>query len=236
MIEDCAHFNLEIQFLFINYLNFNVMAIFDSNLLGKVTKSVGNVTMCYTNKRNIAKAKVFKRKDKPTPEILDQRARMKVLVQLSRRLLAVIRKGFVGAGNGTTSNAFVKANVGAVSVAEGHVATMEFEQMKVATGILDVPVVTATYSADTSKYLFEQEENNDENANALANDKVYAVLFETMLKRLKIVALRDRGESGSTSFGLPKGWDNTKVVAYCFATSKNGMLVSDSDYLDIEGA
>lgn len=210
------------------------MAIFDSNLLGKVTKSVGNVTMCYTNKKNIAKAKVFKRKDKPTSEILDQRARMKVLVQLARRLLAVIRKGFEGAGNGTTSNAFVKENMGAVSVAEGHVATMEFEQMKVAAGILNVPEVTATYSADTSKYLFEQEGDEDEDALSLANDKVYAVLFETVLKRLKIVALRDRGESGSTSLPLPKNWDNTKVVAYCFATSKNGKLVSDSDYLSIE--
>ncbi len=210
------------------------MAIFDSNLLGKVTKSVGNVTMCYTNKKNIAKAKVFKRKDKPTSEILDQRARMKVLVQLARRLLAVIRKGFEGAGNGTTSNAFVKENMGAVSVAEGHVATMEFEQMKVAAGILNVPEVTATYSADTSKYLFEQEGDEDEDALSLANDKVYAVLFETELKRLKIVALRDRGESGSTSLPLPKNWDNTKVVAYCFATSKNGKLVSDSDYLSIE--
>ena len=210
------------------------MAIFDSNLLGKVTKSVGNVTMCYTNKKNIAKAKVFKRKDKPTSEILDQRARMKVLVQLARRLLAVIRKGFEGAGNGTTSNAFVKENMGAVSVAEGHVATMEFEQMKVAAGILNIPEVTATYSADTSKYLFEQEGDEDEDALSLANDKVYAVLFETELKRLKIVALRDRGESGSTSLPLPKNWDNTKVVAYCFATSKNGKLVSDSDYLSIE--
>ena len=69
------------------------MAKFDSYLLGKVTNSVGNVTMCYTNKQNIAKAKIFSRKDKPTPEILDQRAKMKVLVQLSRRLLPVIRKG-----------------------------------------------------------------------------------------------------------------------------------------------
>lgn len=223
-----------VSFLFINYLNFVVMAIFDSNLLGKVTKSVGNVTMCYTNKKNIAKAKVFKRKDKPTSEILDQRARMKVLVQLARRLLAVIRKGFEGTGNGTTSNAFVKENMGAVSVAEGHVATIEFEQLKVASGILRVPEVTATYSAETSKYLFEQAGDEDEDAFSLVNDKVYAVLFETALKRLKIVALRDRGESGSTSFPLPKNWDTTKVVAYCFATSKNGKLVSDSDYLSIE--
>ena len=222
------------SFLFINYVNFVVMAIFDSNLLGKVTKSVGNVTMCYTNKKNVAKAKVFKRKDNPTPEILDQRARMKVLIQLARRLLAVIRKGFKGVGGGTTSNAFVKANMGAVSVTEGHVATMEFERMKVAEGWLEVPEISVTYSADTSKYQFEQEANEDEYANSLVDDRVYAVLFETALKRLKIVTLRNRGESGSTSFALPKGWDNSKVVAYCFATSKNGSQVSDSEYLIIE--
>jgi len=64
---------------------------------------------------------------------------------------------------------------------------------------------------------------------------VYVVLFETALQWLKIVALRDRGESGGTSFPLPKKWDNTKVVAYCFATSKNGKLVSDSDFLAIGG-
>ena len=92
------------------------MAKFNSYLLGKVKKSVGNVTMCYTNKQNIAKAKIFSRKDNPTPEMLDQRAKMKVLVQLSRRLIPVIRKGFVGMGNGTTSNAFVKVNQAAVEV------------------------------------------------------------------------------------------------------------------------
>ena len=50
------------------------MAEFNSYLLGKVTKSVGNITLVYTKRKNIAKAKVFKRKDNPTPEILEQRA------------------------------------------------------------------------------------------------------------------------------------------------------------------
>ena len=80
------------------------MAKFDSYLLGKVTKTLGNVTMCYTNKQNIAKAKIFSRRDNPTPEMLDQRAKMKVLVQLSRRLIPVIRKGFVGMGRETRGN------------------------------------------------------------------------------------------------------------------------------------
>ena len=76
------------------------MAEFNSYLLGKARKSVGNITLCYTRGKNIAKAKVFSRKDNSTPEILAQRARMKALVQLSRQLLPVIRKGFAGIGRG----------------------------------------------------------------------------------------------------------------------------------------
>ena len=209
------------------------MAKFNSYLLGKVTKSVGNVTMCYMNKQNIARAKIFSRKDNPTPKVLDQRARMKVLIELSHCLLPVIRKGFTGVGNGTTSNAFVSTNMGAVSVDEKHVATMDYERMAVSFGELDVPVVSVTYGAETSKYLFEQEAQEEESGYALSDDLVYAVLFETVLKRVKMVALRNRGESGSTSFALPGGWDNTKVQAYCFATSVNGRLVSGSRNLVI---
>ena len=82
------------------------MAEFNSYLLGKARKSVGNITLCYTRGKNIAKAKVFSRKDNPTPEVLAQRAKMKALVQLSRQLLPVIRKGFVGIGKGSAANAF----------------------------------------------------------------------------------------------------------------------------------
>ena len=108
------------------------MAKFDSYLLGKVTKTLGNVTMCYMNKQNIARVRIFSRKDKPTSEMLDQRARMKVLIELSRFLLPVVQKGFVGIGNGTTSNAFVAKNMKAVDVDEKHVATVDYERLKMA--------------------------------------------------------------------------------------------------------
>ena len=71
------------------------MAKFDSYLLGKVTKTLGNVTMCYMNKQNIARARIFSRKDKPTSDVLDQRARMKVLIEFCCRLY---RKGSWGSG------------------------------------------------------------------------------------------------------------------------------------------
>lgn len=209
------------------------MAKFDSYLLGKVTNSVGNVTMCYTNKQNIAKAKIFSRKDKPTPEILDQRAKMKVLVQLSRRLLPVIRKGFVGIGRGTTSNAFVKENLVAVETDEKHVATIMFDRVKLSKGLLNPPKVSATYASENKTFAFEQTMEKDEDGYAFGDDKVYVVLLETVLSRSKIVALRDRSESGNMSYALPEDWDEANVKVYCFATLKNGSAVSDSRYLTV---
>ena len=146
------------------------MAEFNSYLLGKVTKSVGNITLVYTKRKNIAKAKVFKRKDNPTPEILEQRAKMKTLVQFGRRILPVVRKGFAGVGRGA-----------------GSVATIDYGRLLLASG----------------------------------------------LQRVRIVALNNRGVAGETEYALPEEWEASKVEAYCFATSPNGRMVSDSMHLTV---
>ena len=106
------------------------MAKFNSYLLGKVRKSVGNITTCIFNKENIAKAKIFSRKDVKTPEILAQRAKMKAIVSIARKLLPVIRKGFVGVGRGTTSNAFTSLNMSRIEVDEKYSATVDFERLR----------------------------------------------------------------------------------------------------------
>ena len=163
------------------------MAEFNSYLLGKVTKSVGNITLVYTKRKNIAKAKVFKRKDNPTPEILEQRAKMKTLVQFGRRILPVVRKGFAGVGRGTAFNAFVALNMDKVSFGAGSVATIDYGRLLLASG----------------------------------------------LQRVRIVALNNRGVAGETEYALPEEWEASKVEAYCFATSPNGRMVSDSMHLAV---
>ena len=163
------------------------MAEFNSYLLGKVTKSVGNITLVYTKRKNIAKAKVFKRKDNPTPEILEQRAKMKTLVQFGRRILPVVRKGFAGVGRGTAFNAFVALNMDKVSFGAGSVATIDYGRLLLASG----------------------------------------------LQRVRIAALNNRGVAGETEYALPEEWEASKVEAYCFATSPNGRMVSDSMHLTV---
>ena len=200
----------------------NIMAKFNSYLLGKVRKSVGNITTCIFNKENIAKAKIFSRKDVKTPEILAQRAKMKAIVSIARKLLPVIRKGFVGVGRGSTSNAFTSLNISRVEVDEKY------------TGPLYTPKVSVSYDESTKMYSFTQEMQDDEGDGfSCASDKVYAALYETALSRTKLVTLRERGENGSTSVSLPEDWDPAKVHAYCFATSKNGRMASDSRHLAI---
>lgn len=211
------------------------MAIFNSYLLGKARKSVGNITLCYRNLKNIAQAKVFSRRDNPTPEILEQRARMKVLVQLGRRLLVVVRKGFVGIGKGTTSNAFVALNMGAVSVDGSMVGTVEYTRLKVASGILDVPKVTVSCTPEGNSYSFSQDgEEETEEGLCSAEDRVYAVFIEEATSKVKLLQLKNRGEGGISSFTLPDGWGTEGIHVYCFAVSKNGKMASDSVYQTVE--
>ena len=209
------------------------MAKFNSYLLGRVTKSVGNVTMCYMNKQNVARAKIFARKDNPSPEVLVQRAKMKALIELSRWLLPVVQKGFRGIGNGTTSNAFVSLNMGCVSVGEDYAVTVDYTRLLVATGIRNTPKVSVTYDSDTNKYFFEQESEKADEGYAASDDLVYAVLYETEAQRSRLVALRVRGESGSTSYPLPENWSEENVKAYCFAMKKNGKVCSNSVSLTV---
>ena len=210
------------------------MAIFNSYLLGKVRKSVGNITTCIVKGTNIVKAKIFSRKDVQTPEILTQRAKMKALGELSRKWLPVIRKGFVGVGNGTTSNAFVSMNMEAVTVDENYTPTIDFTRLICASGVLYAPNVSVSYDAENASYLFHQEMQDDEGDGfSCENDKVFGVLYENGLKRVRLVSLKSRGETGDTTVPLPTNWEMSNVCAYCFSTSKNERMASDSTYLPI---
>jgi len=39
--------------------------------------------------------------------------------------------------------------------------------------------------------------------------------------------------AGETEYALPEEWEASKVEAYCFATSLNGRMVSDSMHLTV---
>ena len=132
------------------------MAEFNSYLLGKARKSVGNLTIVYAKGKNIVRAKVFGRKDNPTPEVLMQRMRVRLLGRFARRILPVIRKGFAGVGKGTAYNAFMAANMKQVTVDEDMTGSIDFETLQLASGLLYTPRVEVTCEEDPVVYRFVQ--------------------------------------------------------------------------------
>lgn len=210
------------------------MAKFNSYLLGRVTKSVGNVTMCYSRRNNVARAKVFLRKDTKTPEILTQRAKMKALSGLVKKMLPVVRRGFPTTATLLGNNEFVRINMAAVLVDEDYLATVDYERLLCADGEVYTPKVSVAYSAGTEEFTFTQQSQLEkEDGFSMPDDKVYGVLLETNLLRSRLVRLKTRGEDGDTAYPLPDDWDASRVEAYCFATTYNGRSASPSRYLEI---
>ena len=200
------------------------MAEFNSYLLGKARKSVGNLTIVYAKGKNIVRAKVFGRKDNPTPEVLMQRMRVRLLGRFARRILPVIRKGFAGVGKGTAYNAFMAANMKQVTVDEDMTGSIDFETLQLASGLLYTPRVEVTCEEDPVVYRFVQTAEEAEEG--------FAAL-ETALQRVRLVALKNRGIAGETEVPLPDGWNAAKVNVYCFVMSGNERMVSDSIFLPV---
>ena len=74
----------------------------------------------------------------------------------------------------------------AVEVDGDYNATIDYPRLRVASGIQITPKVTATYVAGDGQYDFTVEAQDEEEGFALTDDKVYAVLYESVLKRTRL--------------------------------------------------
>ncbi|WP_065220053.1 MULTISPECIES: DUF6266 family protein [Butyricimonas] len=208
------------------------MAIFDPFIFKNLRKSLGNITLCKYNDVNVMKTKITQRHDPGTPAVLAQRARMREAGKLSQIFAPALQKGFVKHRLKNRFNAFTSENMAALEVDEAYQVTIHHEQLKCSAGILVTPKVQATLNTESGKIIFEQQEQT-QGAFCLPTDTVFAVVYEPLCRTVEIVSLRDRGESGSTSFTLPGDWDAEKVHIYCFATNKNGSIASNTLYLPL---
>ena len=102
-----------------------------------------------------------------------------------------------------------------------------------ASGLLYTPRVEVTCEGTPQVYRFVQTAEEAEEGFAALDDKVYGVLLETALQRVRLVALKNRGVAGETEVPLPAEWNADKVNVYCFAVSRNERIVSDSVFLPL---
>ena len=162
-----------------------------------------------------------------------QRAKLALLVGLAQGFPDVYAVGFPDPRNGATScNAFVAANMQAVSVDDDYVATMNYEQLACsANKKRKTPAVTVSFAENA--YSFNQTPQTNYYGLAKPDDLVYAVLFEKALGESALIPLKSRGEGGLSTFDLPDDWDSSQVMAYAFATSADGKRTSATVNLSI---
>ncbi len=110
---------------------------------------------------------------------------------------------------------------------------VDFSRLLVSYGRLLKGKVTVTLDRAARKLRFNQEANVVDGADCYADDKAYAVVFDTTNEYCLLVTLRERGESGSTSTALDEEYDLDNLAIYTFMTTRSGKQTSTSQYLTL---
>ncbi|MEG2341057.1 MAG: DUF6266 family protein [Odoribacter sp.] len=207
------------------------MAIFESFLLGNLNQKLANLVMFRSRGKGVVRGKPLNVKNPRTPSQLTQRAKMKLLIDLSRHFSPIIRSSFVEHPHAeTVYNTFVRVNMPNVVVDSAFQATLEFSDILCANGILEKPDVTAT--SDEVGLVFKQEAQTADGTMAM-DDVVYVGLYETVQKSARLVQIGERGSAHSIEYLMPKHWIKTNIQIYAFAVSKSKRHSSSTLYVTL---
>ncbi|HIX03140.1 MAG TPA: hypothetical protein H9863_03365 [Candidatus Odoribacter faecigallinarum] len=211
------------------------MAIFESFLLGNVTKSVSNLTMYIAKGVNVVRGKPLKIHNPRTNKQKTQRAKMKALMELVPNFVPVLPYGYPKtAGFVRAQNCFVQDNMAAVTVDDiSFEATVNFEQLVCSSGHLKAPVVSLSIDAASRSMTFTQSIQQPM-LTVDPTDVAWVVGYEKALGEVALYELGNRATGGEFPFELPEDWDVEQCVFYLFARNVAGTDVSRTVYLEAE--
>lgn len=180
------------------------MAIFRSPIFNVLKNKLANTVMYQRASQGIMRSNPGTIRNPRTPEQLTQRAKMKLLVDLSRRFGPVISIGFASrAGRQSVYNVFVSANMSQVTVDENFEADIDFSKILCSAGRIDMPDITASLPEDGNKIVLALEAQ-EATGTAAADDCVYAGFYETVQKSSRLLKIGERRTAASAEFVLPK--------------------------------
>ncbi len=198
----------------------------------KLKKSAGEQTFCQRKGKTIAKMKIDENKSNTLPQ-QKQRARWKTLSELEALFDTVSIVGFPERPrNLTYHNAFMQANLDAVSVDDELKTSVDYAKVLCAKGRLTVPVTTVTYDANARQLSFVHQAER-KGRNKQESDMLYAAVAEKALGETELAELNRRGDSDPATFTLPEGWSKDELEVYVFMLSENGRKASDSKHLEL---
>lgn len=205
------------------------MAIFESALFSKLRKSVGNITMYELNGENIVRGKSYKR-DIKSPAQLAQRARMKKVKKLSYDLWMALHTGFPAENRSMSINKFVSRNIGLMNPDEEYRVTYDVRQLKLSSGELLAPKVTAVIDRESNTVTFTQE-HQPLRPLAPDDDRVYGVVWGRESRKTQVFPLQLRCEPGSTTVQLHESILKYPLEVYAFTVSGNGKKASETIWI-----
>lgn len=203
------------------------MAIITGGLHGLARKKVGNVV--YRDWRNMIVASAYN-PNVQNPNTGNQktvRERFAAISSLAKKMAVGLSMGFKNFCDGTkvpTRSMFIKKNWRQVHVDNpGSTPTFSFENMVVADGPLEPPILGTPSFADAGTIKIPHTSNNQELVNG--QDSVFCLVYNTEKKRSQCVFAAQRDEDEDIVLLMPTGWagDRVEVWGFCISESNNTM-------------
>ena len=185
------------------------MAI-QQSLFGKINGKIGGVVFSTSGGIQITREYNPNVANPNTQAQVNQRARMKLMSQLSATLAPVItmqKMGLVSA-----RNQFTKRNFGYSYVSNGE-AQVSYENLQLTQGNAALPRIIYDTSGDYPVLKLEQA------ADASVNRVVYIVYRKTAEGKLQLVQSfiqTFKGDEGDFRYALPNGWPSDNYVFYAY--------------------
>ena len=196
-----------------------------TSLYGKTKGKIGSIVFSTSGGETIAREYNPHVSNPSTQAQVNQRARMKLMSQLSASLAPVIaipKKGLV-----SSRNAFTKLNFGA-SMAQNGIAQITYENVQLTNGNLALPTLEAVRAQGSGITI-----NLAENASKAVNRVVYILYKKTSELRLQFVSsviAEGAGPDGTFPASLPYTEGDIVIYAYGMrdtsesATAKYGSM------------
>ena len=210
------------------------MAIFHSHLFDKASGSVGNVTMCHYDGKNVARAKIFIKSKKQSPAQRVQQIRFATLSDLSLGFYNALKKGYRGVSWAKARALLIGTNQNAVEVDEETLAvTVHLERITCSTGNLLPPTVAVTCN-DRGRRIHAEWFRQPLSPVAKDEDDLFLAIFAPKAGSDLVFPLGKRGNPGKADFPLHEDFQPEGIIAYVFAVSAFNTRASRSAYTEVK--
>ncbi len=200
------------------------------SVLGRLNKSMGNVTFSTWKGKNIAKQRVPERNTSNSPAQAAQRRKFAALAKLAGQLGPAIRVGFrVAATDKTEQNVFTKVNFDAVTD-NGTEAVVDYTLLKVSSGtVAGVAGLNAVLVAVNGIVTVTWADNSDGNT-ALPTDVIYLEVINKETGKTWFKLGPANRAAGTAEVLVDVNQAAANLVAYAFFKRLTSTSTSPSAY------